>query len=186
MNKEPNKKESLGFIYGYKETQSNTDKTFTVHFLHGVSKKYPKKFEKKKDFYAEEIFVGDNFELFINKNDLLEVFSKELNSLLQENSYYNELYDQRKSHYINPPTKEQYFALTSFDYSMLNFIGKSFESEKDFGNALQDSVGQFFNKKTDTELLTLYEEHKSVSKHIYENELDLFFNDSPKINKPKP
>ncbi len=186
MKKEPTEKESLGFIYGYKESQLNTDKSYSVRFIQGVSSKYPKKFEKKKDFYTEEIFTGDKFELFINKNDFMEVFTKELNLLLKDPSYYNELYDTRKVYYTNQPTKEQYFALTAFDYSMLNFMGKSFDSDQYLVNTLQSSMGQFFNKKTDKELFSLYTEHKAVSLHIYEKEIDLCFNDSPKTNKLKP
>lgn len=184
-NMEKENKPSLGYVYGYKESESNGNQ-ITVKFIHGTSFKYPKKLEKKKDFYAEEIFEGDSFELYYNKEEFINIFSKEIKQILNNKDYYSDLYEQRKEHYFVQPTKEQYFALTAFDYAILNFIGKNFESENQKSELLQHTVGQFYGEKNLAVLESLHDEHRNVSEYVYEQELSLFFNEIPKKKNIKP
>lgn len=181
---ENTKKESLGFIYGYKDTEQVSTNKFVVKTMSGVSKKYPKKLEKKKDFYATEIFVGDTFELFYNTKEFIDAYTKELKQIIKSGSYYNELYEERKYNYAEPITKEQYFALTAFDYVSLNFMGKSFANDEQKSSLLQETVGQFFSNTNAKKLDDIYTEHKRVCQFVYEQELDLFFNEMPKVKKP--
>ncbi len=181
---ENTKKESLGFIYGYKETEEVSANKFVVKHMSGISKKYPKKLEKKKDFYATEVFVGDTFELFHNNKEFIDVYSKELKQIVRQGSYYNELYEERKNNYAEPITKEQYFALTAFDYVSLNFIGKNFSTDEQKISLLQETVGQFFPNLDSKKLDDIYNEHKRVCQFVYEQELDLFFNETPKTKSP--
>lgn len=62
--------QSLGFVFGYKETISNKENdgktSFTVSFKHGVSKAFPSKFQKFKDFWSQEIVVGQISDIFIS------------------------------------------------------------------------------------------------------------------------
>lgn len=171
MNKKEKKhNNSLGFIYGFKES-SKKEKSIKVSLICGISKKYPKEFEKNKDFFTEEIFEGDYFELFYNNIDYIESFTKEINEILNNSDFYSELFEQRKHYYLNTPNKEQYFSLIAFDYAALNFICKSFENDGQLSDVLQKTVGQFYENPNSEILISLHEEHRGIGEYIYNKEL---------------
>jgi hypothetical protein len=191
--KKNKEQESLGFVFGYKEGSSyknekNQD-VFTISFKSGVSKKFPSKFEKFKDFWAQEIFPGQVSELFINLEYFKNAFSTELkaitNDLTSEGSYYSEVFSHRKYYFDYEISQEQLTGLTAFSMAHLYTTYQRWENQKVLEQALQECIGDLF-KKNKHSLLEIYENYKQVSEYIYNKELDEALGETTSNNKTKP
>ena len=48
-------KKLLGYVFGYKDSESLGNNKFSVKFYSGTSKTFPSKYKNKKDFYKWRI-----------------------------------------------------------------------------------------------------------------------------------
>jgi hypothetical protein len=177
--KKKKEQESLGFIFGYKEGSSykneNNQDVISISFKSGISKKFPSKFEKFKDFWAQEIFLGQVSELYVNLEFFKDAFNKELkeitNDLTSEYSYYSEVFSHRKYHFDYDISQEQLAALTAFSMAHLYTTYQKWENQTALEQALQECIGDFF-KNDKRSLLEVYENYKQVSEFIYNKDLE--------------
>jgi len=181
--KEESKKESLGYLFGYKETKQTEENQFTVKFIHGVSKSFPSKYKNKKDFYAEEFFVGDTSELFINIDALKFYVMNELINIKEDAAYYDEMYEKSKYSFITEMPKEMFLELQAFSYGMINFMYQTFESDAKKASALKMSCPSF-EKLTDEEALKKYAEYNISASNAYDDDIERALVTTTK--KPKP
>lgn len=171
-NKKENKN-SLGFLFSFKESQQ-IDNKISVYFKSGFSKKIPNKYKNKKDFESCEIFEGDTSDLFININEYVQLFDKELNKeILAHKEYYQELYNNKKYSYQPTINEEQYFVLTAFNYARLNYMFIDFQNNEEKTEVLKLTIGKVFDKKLD--LLEIHTNFTEVNHQIYLNEIDNAF-----------
>lgn len=176
------KKESLGFIFGCKETVKNIDEnnktSFSVKFIHGTSKKYPKKYEKYKDFYCQEVFVGAFSEIYFNPELFKQAFNHELKEH-QENSFYKETFENRRYYFNYPITEEQYASLSSFSMAHLHMdIVKKWENESVLEKTLNETIGVYF-KNDSRPILDIYRDYENVSVYIYNKEIEESLGEMP-------
>jgi hypothetical protein len=172
------KQESLGFIFGYKESGSykneNNQNVFTVSFKSGTSKKFPSKFQKFKDFWAEEIFPGQVSELYVNLEYFKEAFNQELkeitDDLNSEHSYYKESYNKQKYYFDYDIKHEQLAALSAFSMAHLHTAHQKWENDKVFEEALKACIGDLF-KDNKRSIAEVYENYKEVSTYIYNRDV---------------
>lgn len=185
--KKNKEQESLGFIFGYKESSSykneNNQDVFTVSFKGGTSKKFPSKFQKFKDFWAEEIFPGQVSKLYVNLEYFKEAFNKELTEITQElnsdNSFYKEQFNKNKYYFDYDITHEQLAALTSFSISHLYTTYQKWESDEKLDEALKACIGDLF-KNNNRSVVEIYDNYKEVSTYIYNRDI------SEALGEPMP
>lgn len=88
-------KSSLGFLWGYKETQK-TGNVFTVKTISGFNNSeqgYPFEHQNKKDFECCEIFEGDASRLSAEKEEFLGLVQESLLDIY-DSDYYKSEYTQ--------------------------------------------------------------------------------------------
>lgn len=185
--------ESLGFIFGYKEGSTykndNNQDVFTISFKSGISKKFPTKFQKFKDFWAEEIFLGQVSELYVNLEHFKGAFNKELkeitDDLSSDHSYYKEVFDKRKYYFDYDINHEQLAALTSFSMAHLYTTYQKWENQAILTEALKECIGDLF-KNNKRSILEVYENYKEVSEYIYNKDISEALGElSSESTKPK-
>lgn len=189
MTKE-NKKESLGFLFGYKESTSNIkngNTTFNISFKTGTSKKFPTKFKNLKDFWAKEFFIGDSSELYINPKNFEDVFNQELQEFnndlkLEKNSFYLESYNQKRFFFDYTITIEQFVSLNAFSMAHLSFPYQKWENDDELLKTLQNCIGKHFNYNTKS-LLDIYNNYKDVIQFIYNEDIKKALGDFEFKNK---
>lgn len=183
MDKNKENKNSLGFLFSFKESEQ-VDNTISIVFKSGFSKKIPNKYKYKKDFSSMEIFEGDTSDLFINVKEYVQLYNKELKEdVLDSKDHYQELYQQRKYVYHPPINEDQYLALTAFNYARLYYMYSDFQNDKEKREALQLTVGKLFNNKAD--LLEIHNSFTNANHQMYLNEINDAFNDGPTVKKLK-
>lgn len=157
---------SLGFLYGYKETKMEDGK-FSVFFKRGFSEKYPKKFEKFKDFWSEQIFLGQTSNLFLNPKEFIEAFKIEL----KEQEQYRSDFEKRKYLFNYDINFDQYKVLNAFSMAFLHVnMYQTWETEKVLENVLEQTIKkEFINDKRG--LLEIYNDFKKTSEVIYNKEI---------------
>lgn len=173
------KKESLGFLFGFKETSQLENNSFVIEFKHGISKKYPKKYELKKDFYVNEVFSGDYSPLHINIFELKKAYQSELDNNNQDNRFCKELFKIREELYNPKISFEQYVAFTSLDYALMNFnlMHQDFFSVGEKKEILKEILADKFSNQN---IIELYENHNAIGTYLYNKSLTEF-NDEFKI-----
>jgi len=98
------KKESLGFIFGFKEISQNNN-SISVVFKSGISKKFPNKYKNSKDFWGAEVLVGQYSDIYINPENFKKLFNVELKELTQDVSkkeFNYEQFEQRRYNFNYP------------------------------------------------------------------------------------
>lgn len=188
-NTEKIKKKSLGFIFGFKES-SNNNNVISIVFKSGISNKFPNKYKHTKDFWVEEIFVGQFSDIYINPKNFKKLFNIELNKLLEDESkkdFNFEHFQKSRYNFDYPISFEQYNYLNSF--SMTNLycnLHERWENDTVLKNTLKETMGSLFN--TDKrDILDFYKEYQKVSQFIYEKEVDTELSESKiVIKKIKP
>lgn len=173
MKKEKEEKnKSLGFLFGFKETEKNNDNSFTISFKSGISKKYPSKYSNKKDFWSEEIFEGQTTELYINPKILKQAFQLEMKDLAKNHSFEEQRFNERKWFFDYSITLEQYFALTSFSMAHLHEnLYKKWENDEVLTKVLQETIGNFFKNDT-RDILSIYKNYEETALKIYDYETE--------------
>jgi len=190
--KKDKKQESLGFIFGYKDgSQSkneNNQNVIRISFKSGISKKFPSKYENFKDFWAQEIFVGQTSDIYVNLDYFKEAFNQELkeitDNLKSEHSYYKEVFEQRKYYFDYDINAEQLAGLTSFSMAHMHIPYQKWENEQVFEQALKECIGDLFKKENRT-ILEIYNNYKDVSEYIYNKETADALGE-PIVNASKP
>lgn len=168
---ESKKVESLGFLFGFKETEKTADNTFTVKFKSGSSKKFPSKYQKFKDFWATEIFAGQTSEIYINPTKFKEYVNIELKEVEQDKSFFEEQYRNRRYYFDYDITFNQYAALNSFSMAHLHVnLYERWENDKVLSEVLDSTIGKEF-KNDKRSMLEIYEDYKKVSDYIYNKEI---------------
>lgn len=76
--------EILGYFFSFKESSKLENNSFSITFKHGVSEKYPKEFESKKDFDCHIVKEGDYSSIYISLEDAKRVFDFEFNDAEDE------------------------------------------------------------------------------------------------------
>lgn len=78
----------LGYGWSFKESKKTADNTFSITFKSGISAKYPKEFEDKKDFDCYVVKEGDVSPIYMEIGEAKRVFDIEFNSA--EDDYYRD------------------------------------------------------------------------------------------------
>ena len=167
--KKENKK-SLGFIFGFKETISNEDNSFTVSFKTGISNKFPSKYSNKKDFWSEEIKEGQVSNIYINPEVFKEAYNKEIEDISKDKFFHEEQYNKRKYFFDYKIKKEQYNALTAFSMAHLHInVYEKWENDSTITKTLEETIGQYFSTEN-RDIKEIYNNYQETSLMIYEKE----------------
>lgn len=190
--KQKSNTQSLGFVFGYKETTVNKDNdsktSFSVSFKNGVSKTFPSKFQKFKDFWSQEIVVGQVSDIFIQPLEFIEHFNKEIKEFNHENNLSFNLANYEERRYCFEPfiSFEQYGALQSFSMAHLYInMYQNWENNDVLSQTLEKTIGSFFLKDS-RDVLTIYNQYKEVSAYIYEKETASALGEHVPFNTNKP
>lgn len=191
MKQKPNP-QSLGFVFGYKETTINKENdgktSFIVSFKTGISKTFPSKFQKFKDFWSQEIVVGQVSDIFIQPLEFIEYFNKETKEFNHENNLLFNLANYEERRYFFEPfiSFEQYGALQSFSMAHLYInMYQNWENNDVLSQTLEKTIGSFFLKDS-RDVLTIYNQYKEVSAYIYEKETASALGDDVPLSANKP
>lgn len=165
-------KKILGYVFEFKGSSSDCAEknTVSIKFTSGISDKYPKEFENKKDFYCETICVGDYHELFANDQAVEQQFAHFLkeNEHPNEWDYYNELFEEQSDYFQGTDIDfEKYLVLKAFSYMHTNFAF----AHQTFSSGMIDQLLKPFNLSEST--YTLYQD---IRMRIYHDELEQAFN----------
>jgi hypothetical protein len=176
MKKGLTKKQSLGFLYGFKETESctneNGEMSISISFKQGWSCSFPKKYKDCNDFYAQEIFVGDYSELFYNPDEFKRVFEYELNDSIEYHAeYYSDIFEKRKFYFTYAITKIQYLVLNAFNQAYLHMnCTERWESDFVKEQVLTEIVRPYFEDDSRS-ILEICQEFEQICADIYAAEI---------------
>ncbi len=186
MKKTEENKNSLGFIFGFKESEQNGN-SIVVKFKSGISKKFPNKYKNFKDFYAMEILEGQTSDIYINPQNFKDFFNLEMKEFSGDRTFSSEQFEQRRYYFDYPISKEQYSALNSFSMAHLHVnMYEKWENDDILRNALKETVGEYF-KKDNRDVLDIYKSYQQVSEFIYNKEISAALGEpesTPKKMKP--
>lgn len=181
---------SLGFIFGYKDTSSektSDGKTvFNVKFKSGISDKFPNKFKNFKDFWSQEILMGQTSQIYIQPEEFLSYFKHEFEDFFKNHIEFNkETFESRRYFFNYPINIEQYAALSSFSMAHLHLnLYQKWESDSVLSDTLSKSISEVF-KNDPRPILEIYNDYKEVSAFIYDKEvsdsLGTHYTSKPKI-----
>lgn len=191
MKKAEEKLASIGFIFGYKDSQKITNENGTsikISTFHGISDKFPNKYKNKKDFYAQEIKEGDKSELFINPQHIAEGFKQEWFEVNNSHDYYKERFEEERYLMTFPIDLETFKILSAINISAL-YAGayQRWESEEIKEKSINDILSETniskeaLKKYTPYQMYTLFIE---VQKYLYEKSLEDFAKDFSMTTTP--
>lgn len=173
-----NEKQSLGYIYSFKESSLNILNQIAVLHRTGISKEYPQNLENKKNIAIQEIFEGDFEDIYIDKKKFIQQYNSEFkNRLLSHDQVEKEGFIERQYLYNDKLSEKQYMALRAFEYVQA-YTMKDFISIQDKKETLKETIGKVFNKDNIDEL---YQEHIDISLFLYHKNIELALSDKKPI-----
>lgn len=158
----------LTYIFGYKTTSETAPGCFSVKFVTGMSKTFPKAYANKKDFWSTAIHEGDFSPLNAEEDDLAKCFAKYHAEFQQSDSFYHDLWaNGRKFWYEEFCSKDQWIALTAMSLAQGDFAF----SHMTVDDALVGKVMAGVLGGAEGEALELMSKHRVVAEAIYDDEL---------------
>jgi hypothetical protein len=155
-------KQSLGFIFGFKKTTQEGN-SFVVKFTQGTSKKFPKEHQKERDFWSQEIFIGDKSDLFYDPDLYIKGFEAEFANW--DDSSLFECLEERKSFYKVVPTFDQYKVLHAFSQASLHmWMYQTWESKDAKEETFMKVAGRLCN-------FAMMEDHESACAAAYDKSI---------------
>lgn len=159
----------LGYWFGFKESTQSAPNQFTVTFKEGLSNKYPKEHKKKKDFWCQEIRVGDYSDLYADDQLLRESFEHHIREDVEGEGleFYVNLYNQERIGYFQdtPIDLDKYLILTAMAGAHCDFSFARQIVTDDQINALLKPYGMDAD---------LYNHYGNISERIYDDEISKF------------
>lgn len=167
---------SLGFVFGYKESNESIvdGKTiFNIKFKEGLSKNFPNKFKHFKDFWSEEILVGQSSQLFIHPQSYLGFFKDSLAEFTHQDNvnFSQDIFTSRRYLFDYDITFEQFSHLNSFSMAQMYCnLHEVWENDQVLSNTLSQAIGPLF-KNDSRSLLGIYQQYKNICTLAYEQEI---------------
>lgn len=170
MAKPKKDKNILGYVFGFKGSKDTSKpNSFCITFTHGISDNYPKEYEKKKDFWCQEVRVGDYSELYANDQLVKESFEEHVR---------NDIEGDGREFYVNLFENERigYFQDTDIDLEKYLILQAVAGMHCDFSFSHQfvtdDQINQLLaSYGLNTEI---YHRYQDISEQIYNDEIASF------------
>lgn len=89
----------LAYIFSYKESRKTEANQFIVSTMHGISDKYPKAYENKKDFECVVIEEGDYSNLYLTLEEAQSDFNHEIEDV--DDDFFKEEWKKNYSHSLS-------------------------------------------------------------------------------------
>ena len=166
-------KKLLGYVFGYKDSESLGNNSFSVKTYSGTSKTFPSKFKNKKDFYCSEVREGDHNDIYCDSLEFMQqVFGqlKIFKEVEHERSWQEEEYEKRKYVYsgYDITSLDSYLKLTAVSYARMEYVlGRTMINLEE---CITQAVATLFDINYEA-ANAKWEKFQEVSTFIYEEEL---------------